>query len=357
MNHDFTYNLILFVVEAAGLAAALRRRGALPSLLVGQLVLAAVLARLLGAGVFGIMRLLAYLVFVHAPLLLAAVAVALRRSARGFSALTALAALLIVVIGVDAFFIEPYDLQISHVRLTSPKLTRPVRAVLLADVQMKEVGAYERAAFKSALAQAPDLILMAGDYVQFSPEASRDAVRSELAQYLASIHFSAPLGVYAVEGNVDPRGWTQLFTSLGAVPFGATGSLETGELTITGLTLHDSFETKLRVPASPRFHIVLGHGPDYALGNIEADLLVAGHTHGGQVRLPFLGPLITFSAVPNAWAAGQTDLGQGRTLVVSRGIGMERGYAPPLRFMCRPEIVVIDIEPSRGPGSKITWRR
>src|SRR5215831_52905 len=110
MNHDFAYNLILFVVEAAGLAAALRRRGVLPSLLVGQLVFAAALARLLGAGVFGSMRLLAYGVFIHAPLLMAAAAVLLHRSARAFSALAGLAALLIVVIGVDAFFIEPYDL-------------------------------------------------------------------------------------------------------------------------------------------------------------------------------------------------------------------------------------------------------
>lgn len=344
MTHDLAYNLILFVIEAAAFVVARRRPGPLLALALGQPVLAALLARLLSAGVFGGMRLLAYAAFIHAPLLLAATAVALRGLARWWSALAAVGALGIVVIGIDAFLIEPHDLQVSHVHLTSPKLTRPVRAVLLADVQMKEVGEYERAAFKTALAQAPDVILMAGDYVQ----ASGDEVRRVLAEYLAAIHFAAPLGVYAVEGNVDPRGWTQLFTRIGAVPFAESGSRAAGELEITGLTLHDSFETKLHVPASEHFHIVLGHGPDYALGDIRADLLVAGHTHGGQVRLPFLGPLVTFSAVPNAWSAGKTDLGQGRTLIVSRGVGMERGDAPPLRFMCRPEIVVIDIEPS-GP--------
>ncbi|MBI2900549.1 MAG: hypothetical protein HYY17_10205 [Planctomycetes bacterium] len=51
------------------------------------------------------------------------------------------------------------------------------------------------------------------------------------------------------------------------------------------------------------------------------------------------------SAVPRAWAAGTTDLGGGRTLVVSRGIGHERADAPRLRFLCGPEIVIVAIGP------------
>ena len=94
-----------------------------------------------------------------------------------------------------------------------------------------------------------------------------------------------------------------------------------------------------------RFHIAMGHRPDFALGQIEADLLVAGHTHGGQVRLPWVGPLLTFSEVPRSWAAGLTDLPDGGRLLVSRGIGHERGHAPRLRFLCRPELVVIDLVP------------
>lgn len=109
--------------------------------------------------------------------------------------------------------------------------------------------------------------------------------------------------------------------------------------------MEDSFTSSLSVAPADRFHIVLGHSPDFALGRVEADLLVAGHTHGGQVRLPGLGPLLTMSRVPRSWAAGVTSLQDGRTLVVSRGIGMERGAAPRLRFLCRPELVVIDVVP------------
>jgi predicted MPP superfamily phosphohydrolase len=89
----------------------------------------------------------------------------------------------------------------------------------------------------------------------------------------------------------------------------------------------------------------MGHRPDFALGEVDSDLLVAGHTHGGQVRLPFFGPVMTLSNVPRSWAAGVTKLPGNRTLVVSRGIGMERGGAPELRFLCRPELVVLTIVP------------
>jgi predicted MPP superfamily phosphohydrolase len=107
----------------------------------------------------------------------------------------------------------------------------------------------------------------------------------------------------------------------------------------------DSFDPRCEVAAADRFQVVVGHSPDFALGRVDADLLVAGHTHGGQVQLPFVGPIITHSLVPRRWASGTTELDGGRTLVVSRGIGMERNYAPRLRFFCRPEIVVIDVAP------------
>jgi hypothetical protein len=99
------------------------------------------------------------------------------------------------------------------------------------------------------------------------------------------------------------------------------------------------------VPHDGKYHVMLGHLPNFALRDGDADLLVAGHTHGGQVRVPFFGPIITHSLIPRSWAAGVTDLGNGRTLIVSRGIGMERGVAPRLRFLCRPQLIVVDLMP------------
>ena len=93
---------------------------------------------------------------------------------------------------------------------------------------------------------------------------------------------------------------------------------------------------------------MLGHVPNFALGKIDADLLVAGHTHGGQVRFPFIGPLDDPCRKSRSLGrAGMTDLPGGGKLLVSRGIGMERGDAPRLRFFCRPELAVIDLVPEK----------
>ncbi len=114
------------------------------------------------------------------------------------------------------------------------------------------------------------------------------------------------------------------------------------------LTLLDPEDARSDAPPVPRvegFHVVLGHAPDFALAAPPADLLLAGHIHGGQVRIPGWGPLLTLSRVPRSWATGRTELPQGGTLVVSRGLGMERGDAPRLRLGCRPELVVIELVP------------
>ncbi len=75
------------------------------------------------------------------------------------------------------------------------------------------------------------------------------------------------------------------------------------------------------------------------------DVVLAGHTHGGQVQLPFVGPLLTLTRVPRAWSHGLTALPGGGHLYVSRGIGMERFEAPRVRFRCRPEVVLVDLVP------------
>jgi len=158
-----------------------------------------------------------------------------------------------------------------------------------------------------------------------------------------------PLGSYAVEGNIEVEGWEAMFPARMTALTG--NDVDRGAFRVTGLTLGESFQRDLVIPREGEsFHVVVGHAPDFSLGNIDADLLVAGHTHGGQVQLPFIGPLVTFSAVPREQAAGGVFARSGGGhLVVSRGIGMERGDAPRLRFLCRPQIVVIDVMPA-APG-------
>jgi predicted MPP superfamily phosphohydrolase len=343
---DIVYNVALALVTLAAAFAIRRGRTVQRLLVVAAFVpVAAAMALVLDRGMFGAMRLLAYGVFVHWAVLLLLAAVWSRRSARA-TLVWAAAAACVVCIGVDAFAIEPGWLEVSHVALTSAKLARPLRIVVLSDIQYDDFGDYQRRVYRRVLDEHPDLVLMTGDYIQTDSAQRRRELTEATRDYLSEIHFSAPLGVYAVRGNVENDDWPELFDGLPVRAFPATGRVEQDALAITALSLEDSFYEGMAVRPADRFHVVFGHAPNFALGDVQADLLVAGHTHGGQVRLPLVGPIVTLSAVPSAWAAGVTALSAGRTLVVSRGAGMERGRAPRLRFLCRPEIVVIDVRPA-----------
>ncbi len=346
------YNALMAVVDAAALIHLRRRRTASAwfSACGGTAAAAAGLAFVLAMGVtrsrFAVFGLAACGLFCHGTILLAGSAWLLRRTAPKTAVGSALLAAALVAVAVDAFWIEPIWLEVSQIRLESSKLQRPLRVVVLADLQTDVFGSYQQAVFRRALAAKPDLILLAGDYLQASRPA-RQPLRRRLNAFLKEIDFSAPAGVFAVRGNVDSDQWERIFDGLPVTTVESTRSFDVAGVRLTCLSLADSFNTGLRISSdeSPKFHVVLGHAPDYALGRIEADLLVAGHTHGGQVRLPWIGPLLTLSAVPRDWAAGMTDLPNGAKLLVSRGIGMERGSAPPVRFFCRPELVVVDLTP------------
>ncbi|HVC93667.1 MAG TPA: metallophosphoesterase [Pirellulales bacterium] len=349
----FLYNTAMALVLATALWVVRRHRTAAGAVAAGcgLVSLACLLAIGLGGQRFSGVRLLAYGLFLHTGLLLAGVAIILRNRSRPFAIAAATACLLLELVAADSFLVEPHWIEVTHVQIASPKLSRPLRMAIVADLQTDSVGEYERRALELVLREQPDLIVMAGDYIQEWNDGRRAAQQERLRSVLRQIDFRAPLGVYAVRGNADAPDWEKAFAQTEVTTLDATGSVDVGELRITGLAMSDSFLTSLRIDPSERFQIVVGHAPDFALGEIHAELLVAGHTHGGQVRLPWLGPIMTQSEVPRSWAAGVTQLGHDKklghdkTLIVSRGIGMERAAAPRIRFLCRPQIVVVDLVP------------
>jgi predicted MPP superfamily phosphohydrolase len=107
-----------------------------------------------------------------------------------------------------------------------------------------------------------------------------------------------------------------------------------------------NLEKSLNSVPSDAFKLVLYHYPDLIkeVAALHVDLYCAGHTHGGQVALPFYGALITLSKYGKKYEAGLYREGQ-TLLYVNRGIGMEGGPAPRVRFCARPEVTVIEISP------------
>jgi hypothetical protein len=306
---------------------------------------------------FYMVRLVSHAVFFHGTLLLAASALVLWGVRRRVAMALGLLAGSLGLVAFDAWIIEPTWLEVSRVRIVSPKIARPMRIVVLADVQTDRFGDYERQAIELAMAEKPDVVLWAGDYIQ-APAAEKAALREQFRAFLLELGYRAPLGEFAVQGNVDGGDWAAMFADTEVKVVRQSESFDLDGVRLTCLSISDAFNPRLELAtaepagAGPApFCIVLGHSPDFALGAVEADLLLAGHTHGGQIQVPLLGPLITNCHVPRRWASGQTERPQGGTLIVSRGIGLERGSAPRIRFFCRPELLVIDLEPQTTPDA------
>lgn len=308
-----------------------------------------------GEGLFGIMRHAAHGLFGLVPLALSFFAVAIRGWRR---LLSLLVAGLLWGGAFYAFRIEPFSLEVSRHRVMSDELSIALRIVVLADLQTEVIGEYELGVLRRVAALRPDLVIFPGDYLQIGTRAEYLEQASRFRDAWRRVGLEPRLGGVAVGGHVDLPGlWERMFEGLQVRTVQSTDTVRVGELYVTGLSLRDSGDPTLKVPGAPGFHIVAGHQPDYALGRVQGDLLLAGHTHGGQVRLPGVGPLVTSSRVPRSWAAGRTALANDRTLIVSRGIGMERGYAPQLRFLCPPELVVVDVEPTERRTKEVATER
>ncbi|HEX2069650.1 MAG TPA: metallophosphoesterase [Actinomycetota bacterium] len=95
------------------------------------------------------------------------------------------------------------------------------------------------------------------------------------------------------------------------------------------------------------FGLAVVHSPDPApeLAAFGYQLILSGHTHGGQVRLPFVGALVTNSTIPTRLSMGLSRFGR-TVLHVSPGLGTSK-YAP-FRFLCRPEATLLELTPARG---------
>jgi predicted MPP superfamily phosphohydrolase len=311
-------------------------------------------------GGFAMLRGLCHGLFCAGLPLLAVRALRIRRDCRWLAALLAVTFFAGEACYVWARHVEPFRLEVTTARVTSPRLAalrEPLRVAVIADLQADTIGAHEVAMFDRVVDARPDLVLWLGDYLQVD---TRDEFERELPKFQQQVRRLAPrLGSYAVGGDVDGWGPARLFagTCVSVVDDDHV-ELDGVPIDVIALSRHMS-----RVPfvgagtvrqlRGERFPIVIGHAPDFMLsvlrGTLAADaLMVAGHTHGGQVQLPLLGPIMTLSSVPR-WLAGGGVFHRGDAwLVCSRGIGMERADAPRIRFLCRPQLMLLDLEGTDG---------
>lgn len=256
------------------------------------------------------------------------------------------------------FWIEPHRLTLTNQTLKSRKLgfEKPLRVLHLADIHVERITNRERLMLDMVKALAPDLILFSGDFLNLSY--TQDALAAEHARSLL-VELDAPLGVFAVSGSpaVDPpEVVTKLLEGMPNIRWlraeRAVIAYEGKQIEIVGLDCtHRPFvdAPNLRetlVGSDPNtFRILLYHTPDLApdAAQMGIDLQLSGHTHGGQVRIPYYGAVYAASLYGKKFESGRRQVGD-LTLYVSRGIGLEGGGAPRLRFNCPPEVILWEIE-------------
>jgi predicted MPP superfamily phosphohydrolase len=195
----------------------------------------------------------------------------------------------------------------------------------------------------------PDLILLAGDFVTRGVIGGRRYPVERLGTLLKPLH--APLGVHAVTGNHDHWAGQQLIAA--AIEAAGIPVLENRSVTLRrgsrtiylagiGDYFSDADNPSKALAGVPRGEIALclTHSPDVFPELPEkCALTIAGHTHGGQVWLPFFGRLIVPSHYGQRYAAGLIREG-GKTLFVSTGIGTS---IIPVRFLVPPEVTILDL--------------
>lgn len=244
---------------------------------------------------------------------------------------------------------EPNDLEVQTVRIEVPGLKAPLRLVHLSDLQTDDIRPMHLAVQRAANGFAPDFVVFTGDVL------NHESLIPEAAEYLRG--FRHAQSAFFVTGDVDgilplpsfcrQAGFVCLDGTAAARVAGGTrvaflglGSRQALDKAALSRLLHESEGADVR--------ILLSHHPD-ALFMAQAEpiqLHLAGHTHGGQVCLPWLGPIVTLSRVSRAIAAGGLHRVGNLQVLVSRGLGWEGHIAPRVRLFCRPHLLLVELVPA-----------
>jgi predicted MPP superfamily phosphohydrolase len=270
-------------------------------------------------------------------------------------AVDAVLQLAITVLVIYATWIEPFHIRVTQDTLRSPKLGGriPLRLLHLSDLHVERIAPRERDMLRLVGEISPDVVVITGDYLNLSsvydPQAQA-AARDLLARLCETAH----VPIYAITGSppVDrtdvvpgifrdlPIIWL-LDEIVEARANGHTlrlvGLRCTWDRSVDGPRLRRLLEGQSEEP----FTVLLYHSPDLMpeATELKVDLYLCGHTHGGQVRLPLFGALITSSEFGKRYEMGRYREGE-TTLYVSRGLGVEGMGAPRARFLSPPEIIL-----------------
>lgn len=245
---------------------------------------------------------------------------------------------------------EPYWLAVERVTLALAGLPDALRGLTIAQISDLHVGQFlgqkdVARAVDVVLSLRPSLVVVTGDYVTIAAEHA-----GLCTPELARLH--APLGVFFILGNHDH--WTnapvvtRILRDAGLsllINEGRLVEFNGAAFWLAGVDdvweRHADLDRALAGAPKDAIKVLLAHEPDYAdvvAADGRASLQLSGHSHGGQVRLPFVGsPVLPYLATKYPW--GLHRIGQ-MWLYTNRGIGI---ISPPVRLNCRPEVTLFSL--------------
>ena len=264
---------------------------------------------------------------------------------------------------LDMLYLEPSWLEVSvtQVKLFNAPLDKPIKLLHLSDLHLsREVSLRQISkAFDLGLQLQPDIICLTGDYITDKLQ-ERQLYRTQLER----LSKAAP--VFAVMGNHDGGIWkkgsyngedtpqeiVELLREANITVLeneNRTIPLKGKNLALIGLkdiwSSKPSFDQAFENIPHHDSTILLSHNPDSKdyLGKHTWDLMLSGHTHGGQLRIPFTGATPYAPVQDHRYVAGLNpwtdNLMRSRQIFTTRGVGNVLG----LRFNCRPEVSLLEL--------------
>lgn len=244
------------------------------------------------------------------------------------------------------FFEEVYWFQHSTHRHPFPGISKPLHLLQITDVHISSKSSWLEQLCEHLRGLKPDLLFLTGDIV------TRGWTEEAVAYFLDSLP-AASLGRYAILGNWEhwtdatPERWGPILEKYG-VQLLVNDIEDFGDFVVMGTDDHLAGNWQLdelcaQLPELPTIALTHSPGAFNQISTFPIELTLAGHAHGGQIRLPYIGPIWTPKG-SDGYVSGWYKK-NGRSLFVSRGIGWS---VAPVRWMCPPEICSIFLIPNNS---------